>query len=64
MPRKKLIRRFEPTYMVSQEMVDREAKYVHLEHADYLLGSTHDLKTSSSSNGDRCGDKSMRPQNL
>jgi hypothetical protein len=44
MPRKKLIRRFEPRYTVSQEMVDREAKYVHLEHADYLLGSIHDLR--------------------
>ena len=44
MPRKKLIRRFEPRYTVSQEMVDREAKYVHLEHADYLLGSMHDLQ--------------------
>jgi hypothetical protein len=43
MPRKRLIRRFEPRYTVSQEMVDRESKYVHLEHADYLLGSIHDL---------------------
>jgi len=43
MPRKKLIRRFEPRYTVSQEMVDRESKYIHLEHADYLLGSIHDL---------------------
>jgi hypothetical protein len=43
MPRKKLIRRFEPRYTDSQQMVDREAKYVTLEHADYLLGSIHDL---------------------
>jgi hypothetical protein len=44
MPRKKLIRRFEPRYSVSQEMVDREAQYVAREHADYLLGSTRDLQ--------------------
>ena len=44
MPRKKLIRRFEPRYTVNQEMVDREATYVAREHEDYLLGSLDDLR--------------------
>lgn len=44
MPRRKLIRRFEPRCTVSQEMVDREAQYVAREHEDYLLGSIDDLR--------------------
>src|SRR5258706_7919306 len=44
MARKKLIRRFEPRYSVSQEMLDRESKYVAREHEDYLLGSIDDLR--------------------
>src|SRR5258706_6560504 len=44
MPRKKLIRRFEPRYGVSQELVDLESKYVAREHEDYLLGSIDDLR--------------------
>jgi hypothetical protein len=44
MPRKKLIRRFEPRYSVSQEMLDREAQYVVREHEDHLLGSIEGLR--------------------
>jgi hypothetical protein len=44
MPRKKLIRHFEPRYGVSQPMLEIEGKYVQREHEDYLLLSTHDLR--------------------
>jgi hypothetical protein len=44
MPRKKLIRHFEPRYGVSREMVDVEATYVAREHADYMTLSTSDMK--------------------
>lgn len=43
MPRKKLIRRFEPRYGVSREMIETEAKYVAREFDDHLLLSTRDL---------------------
>jgi hypothetical protein len=43
MPRKKLIRHFEPRYGVSREMVDLEATYVAREYADYLMCSIRDL---------------------
>jgi hypothetical protein len=43
MPRKKLVRHFEPRYGVSREMVDVEATYVAREHQDYLALSTADL---------------------
>ena len=44
MPRKKLIRRFEPRYGVSREMVEVEAKYVAREMEDRLLASTVQLQ--------------------
>ena len=44
MPRKKLIRHFEPRYGVSQSMVDVEATYVAREHEDYMLLSVADLR--------------------
>lgn len=44
MPRKKLIRRFEPRYGVSQQMLEMEAKYVGREMEDYLLLSANDLQ--------------------
>jgi hypothetical protein len=44
MPRKKLIRHFEPRYGVSREMIEAEAKYVAREFDDHLLLSTRDLK--------------------
>jgi hypothetical protein len=44
MPRKKLIRRFEPRFGVSREMIEVETKYVARDMDDYLLLSTNDLK--------------------
>src|SRR5580658_1194247 len=44
MPRRKLARRFEPRYGVSQSMVDVEAKWVERELEDHLLASTNDLR--------------------
>ncbi len=44
MPRKKLSRRFEPRFGVSQSMVDVEAKWVERELEDHLLASTNDLR--------------------
>ena len=44
MPRKKLIRHFEPRYGVSREMVDVEATYVAREHQDYMTLSTNDMR--------------------
>jgi hypothetical protein len=44
MPRKKLARRFEPRYGVSQSMIDVEAKWVERELADHLLLSTNELR--------------------
>jgi hypothetical protein len=44
MPRKKLIRRFDPRYGVSLEMLESESKYVAREREDYLLLATNDLK--------------------
>jgi hypothetical protein len=41
---KKLIRRFEPRYGVSQTMIDAECRYVGRELEDYLLLSTDDLR--------------------
>jgi hypothetical protein len=46
MPRKNLIRRFEPLYGVSREAIDAEAVYVAREHEDRLLASINDLRTS------------------
>src|SRR5206468_7854744 len=46
MPRKKLIRRFEPRYGVNQEMINTEAKYVARELDDHLLLSIDDLSKS------------------
>jgi hypothetical protein len=43
MPRKKLIRRFEPRYGVSREMIELESKYVAREIEDHLLLSADDL---------------------
>ena len=43
MPRKKLIRHFEPRYGVSREMIQNEARYVAREFDDHLLLSTRDL---------------------
>jgi hypothetical protein len=43
MPRKKLIRRFEPRYTVSQDMVEAEAKYVAREFEDRMVRSTDEL---------------------
>lgn len=44
MPRRKLARRFEPRFGVSQSMVDVEAKWVERELEDHLLASTNDLR--------------------
>lgn len=44
MPRKKLVRHFEPRYGVSQQMLEVEGNYVMREHEDYLLLSTNDLR--------------------
>ncbi len=44
MPRKKLIRHFEPRYGVSQAMVDLEATYVGREHQDYMTLSLSDMQ--------------------
>ena len=44
MPRKKLVRHFEPRYGVSQQMLEVEGNYVMREHEDYLLLSTNDLQ--------------------
>jgi hypothetical protein len=44
MPRKKLVRRCEPRYAISREMLEQEAKYVAHEVEDYLLLSIDDLK--------------------
>ena len=44
MPRRKLSRRFEPRFGVSQSMVDVEAKWVEREFEDHLLASTNDLR--------------------
>jgi hypothetical protein len=43
MPRKKLIRRFEPRYGVSRDMLEVETKYVAREFEDSCLYSTADL---------------------
>ena len=45
MPRKKLARRFEPRYGVSQTMLDAECRCVGRELEDYLLLSMNDLRT-------------------
>ena len=44
MPRKKLVRHFEPRYGVSQQMLEVEGNYVMREHEDYLLLYTNDLR--------------------
>jgi hypothetical protein len=44
MPRRKLSRRFEPRFGLSQSMVDIEAKWVERELEDHLLASTNDLR--------------------
>jgi hypothetical protein len=44
MPRKKLIRRFEPRYGVSREMVEIESKYVVRELEDRSVMSVADLQ--------------------
>ena len=44
MPRRKLSRRFEPRFGVSQSMVDVETKWVQREFEDQLLSSTNDLR--------------------
>ncbi len=44
MPRRKLARRFEPRYGVSQVALDVESKYVGRELEDQLLQSTADLR--------------------
>jgi hypothetical protein len=44
MPRRKLSRRFEPRFGVSQSMVDIEVKWVERELEDQLLASTNDLR--------------------
>jgi hypothetical protein len=44
MPRRKLARRFEPRYGVSQSTIDLEATYLAREMEDYLLLSLTDLK--------------------
>ena len=44
MPRKKLVRHFEPRYGVSRSMLEVEGNYVMREHEDYLLLSTSDLR--------------------
>ena len=53
MPRKKLIRRFEPRFGVSREMLDVESKYVRREQEDYLLLSTNELRERVASIGQR-----------
>jgi len=45
MPRKKLVRRFDPRFGgVSQSMLDAEAKYIAREFEDHLLYSITDLR--------------------
>ena len=44
MPRRNLIRRFEPRYGVSQLMLDTESKYVGRELDDQLIHSTSELR--------------------
>lgn len=44
MPRRKLARRFEPRFGVSQPILDAEASYVARELEDYLVLSTNDLR--------------------
>ena len=44
MPRKRLVRRFEPRYGVSEQMIAYEAKYVAREVEDHELLSITDLK--------------------
>lgn len=44
MPRRKLARRFEPRYGVSQSTIDLEATYLAREMEDYLLLSLTDLE--------------------
>jgi tetrahydromethanopterin S-methyltransferase subunit B len=44
MPRRKLARRFEPRYGVSEMMLETEAGYVAREMSDYLLLSINELK--------------------
>jgi hypothetical protein len=44
MPRRKLARRFEPRYGVSQTMLDAECRYIARELEDYLLQSTNELR--------------------
>jgi tetrahydromethanopterin S-methyltransferase subunit B len=44
MPRKKLVRRFEPRFGVSQPMLDAEAGYVAKELEDHVLWSIDDLR--------------------
>ena len=44
MPRRKLARRFEPRYGVSQTMVAAESRYIARELEDYLLQSTNELR--------------------
>lgn len=44
MPRKKLARRFEPRFGVSQIMLDIEAGWIAKELEDYLLASLSDLR--------------------
>lgn len=47
MPRKKLIRRFEPRYGVSRATLEIEAKYIAREFDDRLLLSTKELEEKS-----------------
>ena len=44
MPRRKLIRHFEPRYGVSQAMIDVESKYVAREHDDYMTLSLTEMQ--------------------
>jgi len=44
MPKRKLARRFEPRYGLSQTVVAAESKYIARELEDYLLQSTEELR--------------------
>ena len=44
MPKRKLARRFEPRYGVSQTMLDAGCRYIAKELEDYLLQSTNELR--------------------
>ncbi len=53
MPRRKLARRFEPRYGVSQSMVETEVKWVQRELEDHLLLSITDLRKRLSEIGNK-----------